>query len=157
MADTLLLTKQGIQELEERLDYLERVRRLEIAEDIKEARALGDLSENAEYDAAKDEQAAIESEIVELKYKLAHAVVIDEDKISTKTVSVGCLVKLLDIAENEEIEYRIVGTTEADIANNKISNESPIGRAVIGKKKNEVFTVSAPMGKCEYKVLAIKL
>lgn len=157
MGNEVLLTKEGKIKLEERLEYLEKYARLEIAEKIKEARAFGDLSENAEYDAAKEEQAIIESEILEINKKLFNAIVIDEEQIDTKTVGLGCYVKVLDIEMDEKLEYKIVGTTEADLEHNKISNESPIGRSLIGKKKNDVVSVETPHGKLKFKILNIRV
>ena len=128
-----ILTYEGLRKLEEELQDLKLNRRKDVAEKIKEAREQGDLSENAEYDAAKQEQGFVEAEIKELTEKLQHVVLI-EDGASTSEVSIGNTVIIKDIEFDEEVEYRIVGTTEADIMAGKISNESPLGRAIIGKK-----------------------
>ena len=150
------LTKEGLQELKEKLDYMVTVRRMECAENIKKAREFGDLSENAEYDAAKQEQGFVEAEIKELTEKLQHVVLI-EDCASTSEVSIGNTVIIKDIEFDEEVEYRIVGTTEADIMSGKISNESPLGRAIIGKKAGDIVNVPAPNGSLiEYQIITIK-
>lgn len=150
------LTKEGLQELKEKLDYMVTVRRMECAENIKKAREFGDLSENAEYDAAKQEQGFVEAEIKELTEKLQHVVII-EDGASTHDVSIGNTVVVRDVEFNEEVEYRIVGTTEADIMAGKISNESPLGRAILGKKAGDIVQVSAPNGAIiEYQIVTIK-
>ena len=150
------LTKEGLQELKEKLDYMVTVRRMECAENIKKAREFGDLSENAEYDAAKQEQGFVEAEIKELQEKLLHVVII-EDGASTHDVSMGNTVLVRDVEFDDDMEYRIVGTTEADIASGKISNESPLGKALMGKKVGDVAKVAAPNGAViEYKILEIK-
>ena len=157
MADEkeFVLTREGKLELENELDTLKNVTRKEVSEKIKEARSFGDLSENAEYDEAKSAQAENESKIIELENKLRHAKIIDESEIDTKTVQVGNTVKLLDIEFDEQVSYTIVGSTEVDLAQNRISNESPIGTALLGAKKNQVVEVQAPAGVIKYKVLAI--
>ena len=127
----VVLTHQGVKELEQKLEYLKTVRRLEIAEEIKTARAFGDLSENAEYDEAKNEQAKIEGEIVMLENMLRNATVVDQEDVDVQRVNVGTTVKVLDKEYNEEIEYKIVGSAEADLSTNKISNESPVGLSLI--------------------------
>ena len=134
------LTKEGLQELKEKLDYMVTVRRMECAENIKKAREFGDLSENAEYDAAKQEQGFVEAEIKELTEKLQHVVII-EDGASTHDVSIGNTVVVRDVEFDEEVEYRIVGTTEADIMAGKISNESPIGQELMNKRQGDVISV----------------
>ena len=150
------LTKEGLQELKEKLDYMVTVRRMECAENIKKAREFGDLSENAEYDAAKQEQGFLEAEIKELTEKLQHVVVI-EDGASTHDVSIGNTVVLRDVEFDEDVEYRIVGTTEADIMAGKISNESPLGKALMGKKAGDTVHVQTPNGTLvEYKIVTIK-
>lgn len=150
------LTKEGLQELKEKLDYMVTVRRMECAENIKKAREFGDLSENAEYDAAKQEQGFVEAEIKELQEKLLHVVII-EGGASTHDVSMGNTVLVRDVEFGDDMEYRIVGTTEADIASGKISNESPLGKALMGKKVGDVAKVAAPNGAViEYKILEIK-
>ena len=145
MADEVLLTKEGKEELEKRLDYLKVQKRAEITERIKTAREFGDLSENAEYDAAKNEQAMIEGEILEIENKLKYAVIIKEAKKGT--VSLGSKVTFIDEDTNEELTYEIVGTTEADVEQGRISNESPIGNALLGRKAGETIEVIVPEGK----------
>ncbi len=145
MADEVILTKEGKEELEKRLEFLKVTKRAEITERIKTAREFGDLSENAEYDAAKNEQAMIEGEIVEIENKLKYAVII-KDGAKKGVVSLGSKVDILDNDENELLTYEIVGTTEADVEAGRISNESPIGNALLGRKAGETFTVSVPAG-----------
>ena len=152
----VILTQEGFDKLEEELNYLKTEKRTEIAERIKVARGFGDLSENSEYDEAKNAQAENEQQIVELEAKIRHAKVIDSKEIDTKTVQIGNTVKLYDEEFDEEIEYTIVGSTEVDLAENKISNESPIGKALLGRKKGEVVDVDAPDGIIKFKILAIK-
>ena len=151
----VLLTKEGYEKLEKELDELKTTKRAEIAERIKVALGFGDLSENSEYDEAKSAQAENETKIAELENKLRYAKIIDESEIDTKTVQVGNTVKLLDIEFNEEVSYTLVGSTEVDLAQNKISNESPIGSAILGAKKNQIVEVQAPAGVVQYKVLSI--
>ena len=151
----VLLTQGGYDKLEQELDELKTTKRAEIAERIKVALGYGDLSENSEYDEAKNAQAENETKIAELENKIRYAKIIDETEIDTKTVQVGNTVKLLDIEFNEEVSYTIVGSTEVDLAQNKISNESPIGVAVLGAKKNQTIEVQAPAGVVQYKVLSI--
>ena len=152
----VILTQEGYNNLEKELEELKTVKRYEIAERIKVALGFGDLSENSEYDEAKNAQAANETKIAELENKLRYARIIDESEIDTKTVQVGNIVGVLDMEFNEEIEYTIVGTTEVDLSQNKISNESPIGKALIGKKKKDIVTVEAPAGNIQLKILTIK-
>ena len=152
----VILTQEGYNKLEERLNELKTTIRTEIAERIKTARGFGDLSENSEYDEAKSAQRANEEEIAELELKIRNAKIIDESEIDTKTVQIGNLVKLLDIEFNEEVEYTIVGSTEVNLAENKVSNVSPIGKALLGRKKGETVDVDAPAGTIQYKILAIK-
>ena len=151
----VLLTKDGYEKLEQELEFLKTTRRAEIAERIKVALGFGDLSENSEYDEAKNAQAENETKIAELENKIRYAKIIDESEIDTKTVQVGNTVKLLDIEFNEEVSYTVVGSTEVDISQNKISNESPIGSAILGAKKNQVVDVQAPSGIVQYKILSI--
>ena len=146
MAEEVLLTKEGKEELEKRLEYLKVVKRAEITERIKTAREFGDLSENAEYDAAKNEQAMIEGEIVEIETKLKYAVIIKETA-KKGTVSLGSKVDFIDNDTKEVFTYEIVGTTEADVDMGRISNESPIGNALLGGKAGDVVVVDAPSGK----------
>ena len=151
----VLLTQEGFDKLEQELENLKTVKRVEIAERIKVALGFGDLSENSEYDEAKNAQAENEGKIAELENKIRYAKIIDESEIDTKTVQVGNTVKLLDLEFDEEVSYTIVGSTEVDIAQNKISNESPIGSAILGAKKNQIVEVQAPAGVMQYKVLSI--
>ena len=151
----VVLTHQGVKELEQKLEYLKTVRRLEIAEEIKTARAFGDLSENAEYDEAKNEQAKIEGEIVMLENMLRNATVVDQEDVDVQRVNGGTTVKVLDKEYNEEIEYKIVGSAEADLSTNKISNESPVGRALLGKKVGNLVKVETPGGIVKLKILDI--
>jgi transcription elongation factor GreA len=150
-----LLTFEGLKKLEEEVEYLKTVKRKEIAERIKVAVGFGDLSENSEYDEAKNEQAQVEMRIADLENKLRNVKIIDEDEIETKTIQVGNIVQVLDIEFDEKVEYKIVGSTEADVTENKISNESPIGSALLGKKKNDVVDVETPGGMLQFKVLKI--
>ena len=152
----VLLTQEGYDNLEKELEYLKTEKRTEISERIKVALGFGDLSENSEYDEAKNAQASNEIKIAELENKLRYARIIDESEIDTKTVQVGNKVKILDMEYNEELEYTIVGSTEVDLSQNKISNESPIGSALLGAKKNQVVEAKTPGGVAKYKVLQIK-
>ncbi len=151
----VLLTQEGFEKLEKELDELKTVKRAEIADRIKIALGYGDLSENSEYDEAKNAQAENETKIAELENKIRYAKIIDESEIDTKTVQVGNTVKLLDVEFDEEVCYTIVGSTEVDLAQNKISNESPIGAAILGAKKNQIIEVQAPAGVVKYKILSI--
>ena len=151
----VLLTQEGYDNLEKDLEFLKTEKRAEISERIKVALGFGDLSENSEYDEAKNAQASNEIKIAELENKLRYAKIIDESEIDTKTVQVGNKVKILDMEYDEEIEYTIVGSTEVDLALNRISNESPIGSALLGAKKNQVIEVNVPAGIMKYKILAI--
>ena len=151
-----LLTYAGLKKLEEELHDLKVVKRKEVAGKIKEAREQGDLSENAEYDAAKDEQRDIELRIEELEKLLKNAEVVVEDEIDLEKISVGCQVKVLEMDEDEEMEFRIVGSTEANSLQNKISNESPVGHALLGKKVGDVVDVETQVGVIQYKVLEIQ-
>ncbi len=152
----VILTQEGYDKLEEELNYLKTVKRSEIAERIKTARGFGDLSENAEYDEAKTAQSENEEQIAVLETKIRNAKVIDAKEIDTKTVQIGNAVKLHDIEFDEDVEYTIVGSTEVNLAENKISNESPMGKALLGRKKGETVDVEAPEGVIQYKILAIK-
>ena len=152
----VLLTQEGFDNLEKELNYLKTERRAEIAERIKVALGYGDLSENSEYDEAKNAQAENEVKIAELENKVRYAKIIDENDIDTETVQVGNIVKVLDMEFDEKIEYTIVGSTEVNLAENKISNESPLGAALLGAKRNNVVEVNAPAGVMKYKILSIK-
>ena len=152
----VLLTQEGFDNLEKELNYLKTERRAEIAERIKVALGFGDLSENSEYDEAKNAQAENEVKIAELENKVRYAKIIYEKDIDTETVQVGNIVKVLDMEFDEKIEYTIVGSTEVNLAENKISNESPLGAALLGAKRNNVVEVNAPAGVMKYKILSIK-
>ena len=151
-----ILTYEGLRKYEDELHELKVVRRQEVAQKIKEAREQGDLSENAEYDAAKDEQRDIEARIEELEKILKNAEVVDEDEVDLDKINVGCKVRLLDVEFDEEIEYKIVGSTEANSLKGKISNESPVGKALIGRVVGETVAVDTPAGTFSYKVLEIQ-
>lgn len=152
----ILLTQEGYDNLENELEYLKTEKRTEIAERIKVALGFGDLSENSEYDEAKSAQAANENKIAELENKIRFARIIDESEIDTKTVQIGNIVTVHDEEFDEDVQYTIVGSTEVDLAQNKISNESPMGAALLGAKKGQVVSVDAPAGIMKYKILAIK-
>ena len=158
MADEkkIVLTSEGYQKAQEELEYLKVVRRKEVAQKIKEARSQGDLSENAEYDAAKEEQAEIEARIVELDNMLRNAEVIAEDELNSGHVSLGNTVVLFDEEFQEEVTYTIVGSAEADPANGRISNESPLGLSLIGHILNDIVEVDAPDGTITFKILGIE-
>ena len=151
-----LLTYAGLKKLEDELHDLKVVKRKEVAGKIKEAREQGDLSENAEYDAAKDEQRDIELRIEELEKLLKNAEVVVEDEIDLDKINIGCKVKVYDVDEDEEMEFKIVGSTEANSLQNKISNESPVGQALMGKKAGDVVDVETQAGVIQYKVLEIQ-
>ena len=151
-----LLTYAGLKKLEEELHDLKVVKRKEVAGKIKEAREQGDLSENAEYDAAKDEQRDIEARIDEIEKILKNAEVVVEEEVDLDKISVGCRVKILDMEYDEELDYKIVGSTEANSLKGKISNESPVGKALLGAKVGEVVTVETQAGDLNYKVLEIQ-
>lgn len=158
MAEKQFLTKKGYDERVALLENLKVVRRKEVAQKLKEAREQGDLSENAEYDAAKDEQRDIEAQIAELEEILKNAEIIQDEAGGKKSnkVKMESVVKLHDVEYDEDIEYVIVGSSEADILNNKISNESPLGAALIGKKVGDTVKVEAPVGEIEYKIIEVK-
>lgn len=151
-----VLTESGLKKLQEQLDYLVSVRRNEISEQIAIARGFGDLSENAEYDEAKKEQAKVEEEINRLQATIRTATVVGDDEITTERVSIGTIVKVKDLDENETYEYAIVGANEADPAELKISNESPVGAGLLGAKRNQTITITIPAGVIRYKVMSIK-
>lgn len=151
----VLLTKEGLEKLEAELDYLKNVKRIEVAQRIKVALGFGDLSENSEYEDAKNEQAMVEGQIVDLETKIRNARLFEATSNAT-TVDIGSTVRLLHMARNIEMEYTIVGSIESDPANRRISNESPLGEAIIGHKEGEVVQVPAPKGTLEYKILEIK-
>ena len=151
-----ILTYAGLKKLEDELHDLKVYKRKEVVGKIKEAREQGDLSENAQYDAAKDEQRDIEARIEEIEKILKNAEVVVEDEVDLGTISVGCKVKVYDVEYEEEIEFKIVGSTEANSLEGKISNESPVGKALIGAKKGQTVKVEMPSGVMEYKVLEIE-
>lgn len=151
-----LMTYEGVKKLEEELEYLKTVKRKEITEKIKVALGYGDLSENSEYDEAKNEQAFVEGRIIQLENMLKNASVIDESEISTDIVSVGSIVKVKDYEFDEEVEYSIVGSAEADPMEFKISNESPVGSALMGKKVGEIIEVTVPGGISKFEILGIR-
>ena len=153
----ILLTQEGYDNIEKELEYLKTEKRTEIAERIKVALGFGDLSENSEYDEAKNAQAQNEIKIADLENKLRYAKIINESEIDTKTVQVGNTVKIRDLEFDEDFEYTIVGSTEVDLSQNKISNESPIGLALLGAKKDEIVEVKIPDGIAKYKVLGITI
>ena len=151
-----ILTYEGLKKLEDELQDLKVVKRREIAQKIKEAREQGDLSENAEYDAAKDEQRDIEARIEEIEKILKNAEVVVEEEVDLDKISIGCKVKILDCEFNDELEYKLVGSTEANSLKGKISNESPLGRALLGATVGQELKVEAPVGEVLYKVLEIQ-
>lgn len=151
-----ILTQEGYNKIEEEVEYLKTVKRKEVAERIKVAISFGDLSENAEYDEAKNEQAKLEEQILKLDEKLRKAVIIDESQIDLDIVMVGSIVKLYDFDFDEEIEYSIVGSAEADPFEGKISNESPVGKALLGARVGEVVEVQVPDGANKFKILDIR-
>jgi transcription elongation factor GreA len=151
-----VMTYEGVKKLEEELDFLKTIKRNEIKEKIKVARSFGDLSENAEYDEAKNEQAFVEGRILQLENMLKNAVVVDEADISTDKVSVGSIVRVKDFDFDEEMDLLIVGSAEANPMENKISNESPVGKALLGKKVGDVIEVPVPDGISKYEILGIR-
>lgn len=151
-----LLTQEGYDKLEAELEMLKTVRRKEVAERIKVAISFGDISENSEYDEAKNEQAQVEERIMMLEERVRKAVIIDESKIDANVVAVGSIVKIYDMDFEEEEEYKIVGSTEADPSNSKISNESPVGRSLIGRVVGDVIEVQVPDGISKIKILEIR-
>lgn len=151
-----IMTYEGVKKLEEELEYLKTVKRKEITEKIKVALGYGDLSENSEYDEAKNDQAFTEGRIIQLENMLKNAVVVDESEIPKDKVSVGSIVKVMDYEFDEEVEYTIVGSAEADPMNFKISNESPVGSALLGKKVGDVVEVAVPSGVSKFEVLEIR-
>ena len=151
-----ILTESGLKKLEEQLDYLVSVRRNEISEQIAIARGFGDLSENAEYDEAKKEQAKVEAEITRIQATIRTATVVADDEITTDHVSIGTVVTVKDLDDGETYEYAIVGANEADPFENRISNESPVGQGLLGAKKGQTVEIVIPAGTLRYKVTAIK-
>ena len=156
MDEKTFMTAEGLQKTKERLDFLKSVKRQEVANKIAEARSYGDLSENSEYDLARDEQAAVESEIFELENKLKTAEVIDPKKVNTNKVGIGCKVSITNIKTNQSFDYKIVGDTDSDPLNGLISNVSPIGAGLMGKKVGEVAVIKTPAGIVQFKIDKIK-
>jgi transcription elongation factor GreA len=152
-----IMTAEGVKKLEDELEYLKTVKRRENTEKIKVALSYGDLSENSEYDEAKNEQAFVEGRIIQLENMLRNASVIDESEISLETVSVGSIVKVKDYDFDEEVDFHIVGSAEADPIRNKISNESPVGKALIGKKVGDIVDVPVPDGVSKFEILEIRI
>ncbi len=155
MAKSVMLTAEGLKQLEEELDFLKGEKRKEIAEKIKVARSYGDLSENSEYDDAKNEQAILEARIATIEATLKVAVVINENEITDQTVHVGSLVKVENISVGREVEYRIIGSNESNPKENKISDESPVGKALIGRRVGDMVEVEVPAGLMTFKILAV--
>ena len=156
MEKDVILTPEGYEKLRQEIDYLRTEKRREVAERIRVAREFGDIAENAEYDDAKNEQAMLEHRIAQLEERLLSARVITKKEISKDSVSVGSTVRLRDLAANKTVEYRIVGSAEANPAENKLSNESPVGRALMGRKKGDQIEVAVPQGTIRLKVVSIK-
>jgi transcription elongation factor GreA len=156
MVKDVLLTKQGLEELKEKIEYLSTQRRQEVAQRIKEAREFGDITENSEYDDAKNEQAMLERQIAELEEKLRAASVIDEKAVTNDVVAVGVTVHVKDQKTDKSVKYKIVGAPEANPSENKLSNESPVGKALLGNKRGDIVKVSLPNGKArELKITKI--
>ena len=155
MTKAIKVTDDGLKKLQEELEYLKTEGRTDIAEKIKVARGYGDLSENSEYDEAKNEQAKLEARILEIEAMLKNVEIIEDIKGNSKTVVIGCKVKVLDVEFGDEDEYRVVGSTEADSREGKISDESPMGKALLGKKLGDEVTVEAPAGEFKVKILEI--
>ncbi|MDR1061901.1 MAG: transcription elongation factor GreA [Clostridiales bacterium] len=151
----VVLTYEGLKKLESDLEYFRGEKRREVAERMKQAKSFGDISENSEYDEARIEQAQVESRILQLENTLKNARIIDEDDVSTEKVSIGCKVRILDMEFNDEMEFHIVGSTEANPDENKISNESPVGGALVGKEAGQIVDVQAPNGALKFKILEI--
>ena len=156
MDKDVILTRAGYEKLKATIEELETVKRREVADRIREAREFGDISENSEYDDAKNEQALLEARIARLKEQLRAARVVDTDDVTTDVVSVGTKVRVEYVDEGDRVEYEIVGSAEADPSQNRLSNESPVGRAVLGHKKGEVVEVAAPAGAIKLKIVSIK-
>ncbi len=152
----IILTPEGYERLKDEIEHLSTVKRREVAERIKQAREFGDIQENSEYDDAKNEQAMLEHRIATLEERLRNARVIEAGDVSSDVVSIGTRVRLKDIDANETVEYHIVGSAEANPSEHKLSNESPVGKAIIGRKKGETVEVAAPRGSLKFKILDIK-
>jgi transcription elongation factor GreA len=152
----VILTKEGYERLRNEIEHLQTERRREVADRIKTAREFGDIAENAEYDDAKNEQAMLEARIAKLQERLAGARVIEKREIAKDVVSIGAKVRLRDVDAKQTVEYHIVGSAEANPAEHKLSNESPVGKAIIGKKKGETVEVTTPRGSLKYKIMEIR-
>ena len=152
----IILTQEGYENLKQEIEHLSTTKRREVADRIRLAREFGDIAENAEYDDAKNEQAMLEHKIAQLEERLLSARVITKKEISKDTVSVGSKVRIRDVAAKQTFEYHIVGSAEANPAENKLSNESPVGKAIMGKKKGEIVEVAAPRGARKFKIMEIK-
>ncbi|MBE5741578.1 MAG: transcription elongation factor GreA [Clostridiales bacterium] len=156
MDEKTFMTPEGYQRTKERLDYLKTEKRQEVANKIAEARSYGDLSENSEYEVARDEQASVEAEIFELENKLKSAEIIDPKKVNTNKVGIGCNVTITNMKTNATVEYKIVGDTDSDPLNGLISNASPIGAGLMGKKVGDITTIKTPAGMVQFKITKIK-
>ena len=156
MLKDVILTPEGYEKLKQEIEFLRNDKRREVADRIRTAREFGDIAENAEYDDAKNEQAMLEHKIAQLEERLANAKVIDTGDVDTSVVSLGSRVRLKDVDANETVEYHIVGSAEANPAEQKLSNESPVGKAILGRKKGETVEVAAPRGALKFKILDIK-
>ena len=152
----VILTSEGYKKLQQEIEELSTVRRREVADRIRIAREFGDIAENAEYDSAKNDQAHLEARIATLEERLTNARVVTKKEIRSGEVSVGTKVRLKDMGSNKSVEYHIVGSAEANPAENKLSNESPVGKAILGRKKGETVEVAAPRGALKFKILEIK-
>ncbi|MCP9486644.1 MAG: transcription elongation factor GreA [Gaiellaceae bacterium MAG52_C11] len=152
----VILTPEGYEKLKSEIQHLSNEKRREVADRIRVARDFGDISENAEYDDAKNEQAMLEHKIAQLEERLVHARVIESDEVDLSVVSIGAKVRLRDVDANQTVEYVIVGSAEADPGESKLSNESPVGKAIIGRKKGETVEVAAPRGALKFKIMDIK-
>jgi len=157
MEEKIFMTQEGLEKTKERLEFLKSVKRHEVADKIAEARSYGDLSENSEYDIAREEQASTEAEIFDLENKLKSAVIIDPKKVDTKKVGVGCKVTITNVKTKQAFNYTIVGDTDSDPLNGKISNASPIGAGLMGKKVDEIAIIKTPAGMVQYKITKIEL
>jgi transcription elongation factor GreA len=152
----VLLTPEGLEKLKDEIEFLKNDKRREVAERIKHAREFGDISENSEYDDAKNEQAMVEQKIAQLEERLTRARLIEKEDVPKGVVAIGTRVRLRDMDANETIEYIIVGSAEANPREQKLSNESPVGKAIIGRKKGEIVEVAAPRGSLKYKIMDVK-
>ena len=150
------VTEAGFQKLKDELDYLKNVKRREAAERVGEARSYGDLSENSEYDDAKNEQAKVEAQIAELEETIAHVKIVNHENINTNVANIGLTVKVLYVDDDDEVEYSLVGSREVDVLNNKISDQSPIGKAIMGTKAGDIIQVEIPDGSITLKILEVK-